>query len=155
MEDLQQLYRQCQPDIYRYLLLLTRSPAAAEDLTQEVFLTALQKLPAFRGASTPRTWLIGIARNHYRSWRRAQKLHLPLEEAPVQAPAFGPGYEDWQLVLERMNALPETAREVVRLRAAGFSYAEIGEVVGKSEAAARVLFFRAKQMLKEGTDYDE
>lgn len=108
MEDLQQLYRQCRPDIYRYLLLLTRSPAAAEDLTQEVFLTALQKLPAFREASTPRTWLIGIARNHYRSWRRAQKLHLPLEDAPLQAPAFGPGYEDWQLVLERMNALPET-----------------------------------------------
>ena len=54
-----------------------------------------------------------------------------------------------------MNALPETSREVVRLRAAGFSYAEIGEVVGKSEAAARVLFFRAKQMLKEGTDYDQ
>ena len=80
---------------------------------------------------------------------------MPLEDAPLHAPAFGPGYEDWQLVLERMNALPETSREVVRLRAAGFSYAEIGEVVGKSEAAARVLFFRAKQMLKEGTDYDQ
>lgn len=53
MEDLQQLYRQCRPDIYRYLLLLTRSPAAAEDLTQEVFLTALQKLPAFRGGLHP------------------------------------------------------------------------------------------------------
>ena len=60
VEELYRIYKQ---DVYGYLLSLTRDPSLAEDLLSETFLKAIQSLPKFRGDSTSKTWLLGIARN--------------------------------------------------------------------------------------------
>src|SRR5712692_2831460 len=49
------------PGVYRYLLYLTGSPEAAEDLTQETFLQAWCHLDTFQGRAALRTWLHHIA----------------------------------------------------------------------------------------------
>jgi RNA polymerase sigma-70 factor, ECF subfamily len=54
-------FRATQPQVWRFVANLT-SPEHADDLTQETFLRALRALPAFRGASSARTWLLSIAR---------------------------------------------------------------------------------------------
>ncbi|MGI8743498.1 MAG: RNA polymerase sigma factor [Bryobacteraceae bacterium] len=46
-----------------------------EDLVQEVFLAAWQQLPVFRGESTLRNWLLGIARHKVEDHYRAQLRH--------------------------------------------------------------------------------
>lgn len=58
----EELYRTYKQDVYGYLLSLTRDPSLAEDLLSETFLKSLiQSLPKFRGDSTSKTWLLGIA----------------------------------------------------------------------------------------------
>ncbi|HEV2474576.1 MAG TPA: sigma-70 family RNA polymerase sigma factor, partial [Chthonomonadales bacterium] len=67
--------------IYRMLLHFTGSVETAEDLTQQVFVSAWQALPGFRGEARLSTWLRKIAYHEYTHWLRAQKLHASLEEA--------------------------------------------------------------------------
>src|SRR5216684_3749854 len=52
-----QFIQEYYPGVYRYLLYLTGSPVAAEDLTQETFLQAWCHLDSFQGRSALRTWL--------------------------------------------------------------------------------------------------
>lgn len=63
MENIKQLYIQYHKDVYKYLLSLTHNVTISEDLTSETFLKALQSIWDFRGESSVKTWLFGIARN--------------------------------------------------------------------------------------------
>ena len=64
--------------------------------------------------------------------------------------------QDRMDLLRRIHALPEPGREVVYLRAFGsLSFREIGELLGRTEAWARVTFYRSKEQLKTGGDGHE
>src|SRR5437660_915004 len=67
--------------LYRYAYRLSGSAAGAEDLTQDVFCQAQQKLGQLRDASRAKAWLFSILRNAYLHRLRAEKQeHLvPLE----------------------------------------------------------------------------
>ena len=65
MSALEQIYKKYRLDVYRYLLSLTHDEDTAEDLLSDCFIIALCKLPFFRGDSSIKTWLFGIARNCY------------------------------------------------------------------------------------------
>ena len=59
-------------------------------------------------------------------------------------------------LLRQIHSLPDTAREVVYLRAfGGLSFRQIGDVLGKSETWARVTFYRAKERLRGGLDNEQ
>jgi RNA polymerase sigma-70 factor (ECF subfamily) len=61
------LFRRRQPQVYRFALHLTGSPAVAEDVTQDVFLTLIREPGRYvPGRSGVFPWLCGIARNHAR-----------------------------------------------------------------------------------------
>ena len=61
------LFRRRQADIYRVALMMTGSPAAAEDVTQEVFLVVMREAARYEpGRATVRAWLCGIGRNQAR-----------------------------------------------------------------------------------------
>lgn len=114
--------------IYSYLRqrLVPRTDLV-DDLLQDVFLVALQRLDTFAGHSSVRAWLIGIARHkvedHYRSSLRAPEplVELPAESssALVTLPAFDELLDTARLqekvrrVLER---LPDTYRVVLLWR---------------------------------------
>src|ERR1700747_1130651 len=59
-EDIYRLYSGC---VYWLCLRMVRNPAEAEDLTQEVFLQAFQKMHQFRGRAAFSTWLHRVAVN--------------------------------------------------------------------------------------------
>ena len=69
MRAVEELYATYRDDLFRYLCSLTHDPAQAEDLLSETFLQALQSAGSFRGRSSEKTWLFGIARN---LWLRAK-----------------------------------------------------------------------------------
>lgn len=56
----------------------------AEDLVQDTFLTALERLSAFDGRSSLHTWLCGIAKNKIRTWRR-QRRPMAMEDVLAEA----------------------------------------------------------------------
>src|SRR5947209_1367784 len=77
----QRLIRDYYPGVYRYLLVLTGSRDAAEDLTQETFLQVWRRLDTFEGRSTLRTWLHSIAHREFLQALRRRRLQISLEAA--------------------------------------------------------------------------
>lgn len=79
--------------VWRCLRGLGVPASALDDAAQDVFLVVHRQLAGFRGESSPRTWLFGIARNvaanHQRRARRKQARLEPLVEEPAH-PAPGP-----------------------------------------------------------------
>ena len=73
-----QLYRDCRPNIYRFAVHMSGSPAQAEDVVQEVFVAVIETAGRYRpGGSGVLPWLLGIARNHVRRWRDRRPI-VPL-----------------------------------------------------------------------------
>lgn len=80
--------------LWRFALARTRSSEAAEEVVQETILAAMQAFASFTGASTERTWLLGIAANkiadHFRAARRREGRPGPAEspETGEDSPMF-------------------------------------------------------------------
>ncbi len=152
------LYRKYLAQVYSFALYELRDPHAAEDLTAQVFLRALGGLPGFREqgeapASSFRVWLFQICRyavaNERRRARRHPEASLDLAlEVPsaddVQAEALD--REQLARAWEQIDRLPTERRQALVLRfVEEMSTREIGEVLGRSEGATRVLIHRALQ----------
>ncbi len=152
-DRLEDLYTELHEPIYRFLAALTGDPDVAEELTQETFLQAILSLPRFRRESSLTTWLYAIARNQYRKRVARESRKPPLE--PPAIPCGPPDEvaerrEERHRLFRALAALPEAHREALVLREyEGLSYAQIGQVLGRSETWARVTCFRARRMLKE------
>jgi RNA polymerase sigma-70 factor (ECF subfamily) len=75
------LFRHRQALVYRFALHMTGSPAAAEDVTQEVFLAVMRDAGRYEpGRSGVAAWLCGIARNHARRRLERDRSMVPFEE---------------------------------------------------------------------------
>src|SRR5215510_12490677 len=59
--------------LYRYAMLRLRDSSAAEDVVQETLLAALKSAARFAGASSERTWLVGILKHKISDWFRRQR----------------------------------------------------------------------------------
>ncbi len=142
--------------IYSLALYETRDPHAAEDITEGVFLKALAALTGFREQgvgeeSTFRVWLFAIARNVITNERRHARRHpedpieLALDLRAVDDPAATAEMRmEAQRALQAVMELPPQRRQAVVLRFVNeLSAREIGEIMGKSEGAVRVLIHRA------------
>lgn len=73
MTDFQEVYNLYFRDVYRYALSLSRNESVAEEITQETFYKALQKLDRFDGEEKMFVWLCQIAKNTYISMCRKDK----------------------------------------------------------------------------------
>jgi RNA polymerase sigma-70 factor, ECF subfamily len=120
----------------------------AEDVASQVFLNALTSLPRFesRGtADTFRAWLFGIARNLVGTSHRYTARHTaaPIEWAAGMFDESGSldeivvAAEEHEQLLQLMSQLAPDQRELLELRLAGLSAAEIGRVLGRSQEAVR------------------
>ena len=100
----------------------------ADDVTQEVYLRAYRALPAFRGESSARTWLLSIARrtcaDAVRDLRRRRRLAGRLEPPETQ-PDFAPGISV-EALLAGLD--PERRQAFVLTQVIGLSYAEAADV---------------------------
>jgi RNA polymerase sigma-70 factor (ECF subfamily) len=155
--------------VYSFALYELRDTHAAEDLSAQVFLRALAGLPSFREQGEPtgssfRVWLFQIARNALSNERRRVRRH---PESPLELALEIPATDDVQAAaLERdqlarawqqIERLPRERRQALLLRfVEEMSTREIGEVLGRSEGATRVLIHRAlravAQQLVRGSD---
>ena len=75
------LFRRRQADVYRFALHMTGLPAAAEDVTQDVFLALIRDAGRYEaGRATVKAWLSGIARNHARRRLEREREVVPLDD---------------------------------------------------------------------------
>ncbi len=154
MEDMEQIYREHANTVYKFLMSRCQDAAIAEELTQETFYQAVRSIERFDGSCKVSVWLCQIAKHLWYQHLQKNKRETPVEDAAmdqtvssVEEKLFA--REDHLDLLKQIHRLPDTAREVVYLRAfGGLSFREIGDVLGKSENWARVTFYRSKERLK-------
>lgn len=123
-------------DVYRFLVAAV-GPGEADDCFQETFIAALRAYPRLGHASNLRSWMLTIAQRKAIDAHRARKRRpLPVEELPEQPASPAPDGEPelWAAV----RRLPGKQRAAILHRYVNdLPYAEIGRIVGCSEAAAR------------------
>lgn len=150
MESMEQIYKVHAGTVYGFLLSKTGNPDLAEELTQETFFRAVKASGKFRGDSAVVTWLCGIAKRVWLEYLRKQKKEKTPEEpegylaASVEEEVFCQ-WDNLQII-KAIHHLEDPMREVMYLRLIGnLSFAQIGEIMERSENWARVTFYRGKE----------
>ena len=142
--------------IYRFIASRVRSPSDAEDLTQLVFVKALEALPRYEARGIPfGGWLFRLARNAIIDQIRTRRDHLSLVAAVTrETDDAGPEAkaalkDDLDRVAIALTELTDDQREVIELRFfAGLSVLETAVAMGRQEGTVRGLQFRAIAALR-------
>jgi RNA polymerase sigma-70 factor (ECF subfamily) len=151
-----QLFDHFHLPIYRYVVSRVHSPADAEDLTQLVFVKALEALPRYESRGIPfGGWLFRLARNAVVDFTRTRHEHADLDAVVYQG-THEPGPEDVAMIQQDLDevavalaTLTDDQREAIALRFfAGLSAREAAEVMGRQEGTIRGLQFRAIAALR-------
>ncbi|MFC1940769.1 RNA polymerase sigma factor [Chloroflexota bacterium] len=148
--------------IYRYVFSQVKDKAAAEDITEDIFVKAWKAISSCKGKEqTFLPWLFRIAHNHIIDVFRKKQRELSLEMESVaevgdHSLELGEKLEQ-QKLLSVIDCLPQNQRQVIILKfIEGLNNHEIGQVIHKNQGAIRVLQMRAlatlRKRLKEDTD---
>ena len=148
------LYREHSRRVLSLCRRMTRDPAAAEDCMQEAFFNAWRAMHRYETRAAFTSWLHKIAVNVVLAKRRKPSLPMvdladfeesdssldtPLEERDIET---------------AIEALPEGARNVLILSAAGYSHPESAEILGLAEGTCKAQLHRARTLLRERLSLD-
>lgn len=151
------LYRDHAAAMLRLIRRLTSDRAAAEEILQESWLAVWQSAAAFRGESSARAWLLGVARRQaHNRLRRASVSTVELDET-LDVAQSEPGVEDRVLagmefddVVAAVRRLPEHLRDVVDLVVVEeLSYGDIARVLGIPPGTVKSRMSHAKKRLAD------
>jgi RNA polymerase sigma-70 factor (ECF subfamily) len=145
------LYRRHAPVLYRFATRLAGGHAAGDDLHQEAWIRAAERLAQFRWESSLRTWLCGIAINCRRETRRARAIEGERSAAgEVEHVPQVPASDDSRLDLERaILALPDGYREVLVLHDLhGYTHEEIARRLEIEAGTSKSQLSRARQAIR-------
>lgn len=132
------------------ILLARVPPADAEDLVQDVFMAAMNRLGELRAATAFRGWLGAIARrraiDHFRDGRRRAELSV----SAGQHKSAAAGADRAVVTLDLLRRLPEAYRETLIMRLVeGMTGPEIALQTGLTPDSVRVNLCRGMKMLRE------
>jgi RNA polymerase sigma-70 factor (ECF subfamily) len=163
------IFEEYAPRVYHLARRLLGNAADAEDVTQDVFLQLVRKLPTFRGAAAFSTWLYRVTVNAALAYRRKRALRegAPLPEppedfgeagshrAPVRPWMVRPNHqaldrEAHELIEEAIAGLPEGYRDVLVLAdVEGLPNPEAAALLGLSVAAVKSRLHRARLHMRK------
>jgi RNA polymerase sigma-70 factor (ECF subfamily) len=154
-EAFAELYRRHVASVYRYHLAHTGDEKDAEDLTSQTFMAALEGIKSYRGTGPYITWIMGIAfRLRVRFFRGSRPeveldaaLHIPTSSLPTDKSAFQ-RLERIQIINALKQLSSDRAEALILCFFSGLNFAEAGHVLGKSEAAIKMLISRGLQDLR-------
>lgn len=148
------LYEQHVDRIYRLALRMTGNAELAEDLTQDVFMRAFDRLYQYRGDAGLGTWLhrvaISVILNAITKRKNATAREVPLDPSAAAASRSGAIELDTRdRVRAAVAQLPEELRVVVLLYdVEGYQHNEIAGMMGITAGACRMRLLRAHQLLR-------
>lgn len=138
--------------IYGLAHRMTGDPSSAEDLTQETFVRAFDRLPSFRGESAFSTWLHTIAMSVILNGLRASRNRR--NAAPLdlvrELPARRQSPPDLKRALyAAVDELPESLRTSLLLHdVEGFTHEEIASMLGIPSGTSKARLSRARGQLR-------
>lgn len=153
-----EVYNRYQSAMFNVSVRIVKDSAEAEDIMQESFLTAFNKLDTFKGDATFGSWLKRIVINNSITQYKKSQRFVPLPEAGLAEETYesydGIAEDDYTStraaeVLNCMQTLHTSYRQALTLHLIeGYDYEEICEILQVSYANCRTLISRAKDSLR-------
>jgi len=157
--EFEAIYTKYFSSVYRYVFSLCRNETVAEEITQEAFYKAMEHIDQFDGKCKLYVWLCQIAKNTLYTYVKKQKRIVSesdLDLSLLPDTSFESVLIDKELAWEihkLLHKLDEPYKEVFSLRVFGeLSFSHIGELFGKTDSWARLIFYRAKKALRRNLD---
>lgn len=156
MELIEEWYRQYGLDVFNYLVYRVGT-RDVDDLVQETFIRALYGVHRFKHDSSPKTWLVAIAKNvatdFYRKNRRRRQLSKSAFDAPLTQEPIDKlidAIDAKQAINQFLNGLKPAYQDVVIMRGIlEMSISETAQTLGWSESKVKVTWHRALKVLRE------
>ncbi len=153
--DFRELFEAHYAAVFRWTSYLLADPAAAEDVTQEAFMKLLYSPPADQANIS--AWLNKVAANLAFNHLRSEKSRREREtKSGMLTPNATDSAEDHTVAVEGLTETRRTLEHLesrdrigLLLKAAGFSYEEIGEAIGVKKSSVGTILVRAQAKFKE------
>lgn len=150
-----QIYRRMAPQLYAYLMRLTRDRPRAEDLLQVTFTKLHRARSSYLSGAPLLPWVLAIARRSFLDERRSAKSRT--EDLSSDGTLPEPrrvetgGTEDLSEAIDRaLDQLPETYREAIQLtKIVGLSLVEAADVLDSTPTAVKLRVHRGYTLLRE------
>lgn len=154
------LYRLTLPRVFRYHMAHTGNVMDAEDLTSQTFMAALEGIRSYRGDGSFTAWILGIASRKRLMFFRGNgsRPEVPLDAA-LELPGTGMPTDREAIRRLEMDSIahaltqlsPDRAESIILSFFGGLANGEIARILGKSEAAVKMLIARGLHDLRERT----
>ncbi len=130
--------------LFRVAYQYTRNRSEAEDVTQDVFVAMLKKMP-FKSEEHLKAWLIRVAINKSINYLKSSRKKVLSLDENIDVEAKHSETDE----IEELQELPEFDRSVIYLYYyEGYSIKEIAKITGKSANSINIRLFRAREKLK-------
>jgi RNA polymerase sigma-70 factor, ECF subfamily len=155
MAAFEELYRRNVGRVYALCMRLAADPSLAEELAQDVFVRAWERLGTFRGDSAFSSWLhpmtVNVALSERRARRRRTSRFVTTDDlTPFEKPGKTAGPEAGMDLQKALATLPPGARSVFVLHdVEGYRHQEIAELTGVAEGTSKAQLHRARRMMRE------
>lgn len=158
LEDLMTVYGD---DVWHFAYVLTRRRDAADDIAQDVFIAAYNRMYDFRGEASVKSWLLAITRNKSLNYLRSSFIRKVVpwdifalrgksQEAAVSAEQAAMDKAASRDIWDHVLSLSVKHREVLILAYHyELSVEEIAEALGLSSGTVKSRLFRARQKMSE------
>lgn len=153
------LYREYKDKVYHICLRMTRSSAAAEDLTHDVFLQVERNYDSYRGDATFSTWIYRIAVNQVLMMFRKKSNRMEFTTVDGEMPeCFVPETDSRSLdcavdnitLQTAIKRLPKGYRTVLVLHDIyGYQHHEVGQILGIAEGSSKSQLHKARHKMRE------
>lgn len=164
IEAFSPLIEKYQDMVFRYVYSKFNNYDEALDITQEIFIMAMEALKSFRGESKFSTWLYSIMVNYCKNYRKKKNRYNVVsmsatkgdEEYDLQLPDEREKPEEdiilsdsLRIMKEEINKLPDDYKDIVILRdIEGLSYNDISDLLGIKLSNVKVRIHRGRELLK-------
>jgi RNA polymerase sigma-70 factor (ECF subfamily) len=147
-EAVDQLFSIYGDDVYRFALFTLHDENEAMDVVQETFFRAFRAWHTFRNESSPKTWLLHIARNYMFDMLRKRRSERSYQNQ-VSIPLVSTGPESIIELIDLIHQLPQPMKQVILLRCIhDLSVEQTASVLGWTTAKVRVTQHRGLKKLR-------
>jgi RNA polymerase sigma-70 factor (ECF subfamily) len=148
--EFKQLYDQYAKKLYNFILWTVGTRAGCDDILQNVFFKVWRCATVPQDPHERNAWLYTVTRNACMDHFRSSKRYVEFNENIGGTTERPEREDDGRLAWNEVRALPEAERTIVFLHLKlGYSYQEVGGLLGMTENNVRVKIFRALRKLRE------
>jgi len=148
-----ELYGYVTPTLYQFILrIVGRNEEDAQDVLQDVWIRAVERLPEFRWESSLRTWISGIALNRCRELYRARaksNTDISADEEEIETASVADSFSLRLDLEEAIAQLPDGYRTVLVLHdIEGYTHEEIAAQFGIDAGTSKSQLSRARKAVR-------